>query len=64
MLQKLKMLLVALLLALLPCEALAEDTYSIEVSCLSNWEHHGLLSLRWEDGQGSLWGAPPDVCVS
>ena len=31
MLQKLKMLLVALLLALLPCEALAEDTYSIEV---------------------------------
>ena len=33
-------------------------------SCLSNREHHGLLSLQWEDGQVSLWGAPPDVCVS
>ena len=31
MLHKLKMLFAALLLALVPCEALAEDTYSIEV---------------------------------
>lgn len=32
-------------------------------SCLSNQEHHRLLSLQWEDGQVFLWGAPPDVCV-
>lgn len=32
-------------------------------SCLSNQEHHGLLSLQWEIGQVSLWGAPLDVCI-
>lgn len=31
--------------------------------CLSNQEHHGLLSLQWEDGH-ILWGAPPDVRVA